>query len=702
MIDTIVLRLHGANQQKTTNLEKIASENQNTSIQKVPEHFELYSKLLQHKGKSFSLVKTYNKELHSNTTLKDDEFLSSHTSNIINNYYLSLNKQKFIYADYEKEHNLNVRGKYSISSQSHDVVFNVNINAGYIEFSFSIPKYLFGHQLCQFIPQINSTEFKKSSYKNHSFKFQNNLLFKRLQTFIDYFFQDLCRKFEVDVLPNYEYIEIFRLDFCYNQYFDNKKLALMYLNEQKKIHKKKSFKRSKVSTEDITTKNFQTSLTIGRSSGNYFKIYHKGSEYVSKGGDYSKHKKLNENHWSKLNKHSKSSIIDKHLEFVTNYFDKKSQLSKDQRDETFQEFFSTKNAYLKKERQSVADTLFKTMYVNTPFLKDEYDKILRYEMSVSGQYLSRIYKKYIFRKDCSVHKHYNSIYKNVKKIDSRKMSYKYKISDYDQKIYNSFHKFHNRKIGLLLKVPTNINRYITYGKYSVNEYTKTYTFKKPYSVFNKGTLLETKDIGLFQKSFLDILVNEFYKIIQEFQISELVPYDSLVSKIKKHNEIVKQNIEVYNNIHAYKTKNIDGSNIIKGNKIITKASQLLTDAQKMEKGFKRINSIMIMEFYRLMIEDKLTISQVKEKLNLDKHSFHRRKKILEYFNIHENSINVSIPIKPKTDFSQYYFNSEIFTYQNSMFIHSYHSSIDTYHIKQFYSEYSPNILKHEFVKPISA
>lgn len=384
MIDTIVLRLHGANQQLSSSLEKIQSENNKTSIQKVPEHFELYSKLLQYKGRSFSLVKTYNKELHSNTTLNDDEFLSSQTSNKVNEYYLSLNQQKFIYADYVKTHNLNVRGKYSLTSQSQDVVFNVNINAGYIEFNFSIPKYLYGHQLAQFVPQIHSKEFRKSSFKNHSFEHQSKLLYNRLKLFIDYFFQDLCNKFKVDTLPNYEYIEIFRVDLCYNQYFESKQTALMYLNEQKKIHKKKSFKKSKVLTEDSTTKNFQTSLTIGRSSGNYFKIYHKGSEYTSKQGDYQKHKKLNEIHWNQLVTHSNSKLATKHYDFVKNYFDQKSKVGSDDRQKLdYDTYFSSDTSFLKKERQSVASALYKNMYVKTPFFKDEFDKILRYELSIS-------------------------------------------------------------------------------------------------------------------------------------------------------------------------------------------------------------------------------------------------------------------------------------------------------------------------------
>jgi len=691
MIDTIVLRLHGANQQVKTNLEKIKSENTNTTIQKVPEHFDLYSKLLQFKGKSFSLVKTYNKELYSNTTLKDDEFLSTQTSSVVNNYYLSLNKQQFIYADKVKEHNLKVRGKYSLTSQSHDVVFNININAGYIEFNFSIPKYLYGHQLLQFVPQIFSNSFRKDSFKYHSFDFQSKKLYQRLIKFIDYFFTDLCKKFKVDTLPNYNYIEIFRIDFCYNQYFENKDQALMYLNEQKKIHKKRSHKKSKVLTEDITTKNYETSLTIGRSSGNYFKIYHKGSEYISPNGDYHKHKKINEHIWDQLAKRSTIDHSEKHIEFCKNYFDVK--VKKDPKDPTFKQYFSTTDLNLKKERQKVSDLMYKNMYIKVPFLKNEADRILRYEMSVSGQYLSNIYKKYIFRKDCSIHRQYNLIYKNVKKLENRKHSYKYQISEHDQKIYKSFHKFYNRKIGLLLQVPTSINRYINFGKYSVSEYSKNYVFKKPYGVYNKGTLLETKDIGLFQTDLLLILCKEFKKTIDLFQIKKMIPYDTFITKIKLHNKLIKDKVSQYNEINKYKVKNIDGSFKIKGNRIITKAFQLLTEKEKFDKKLKKVNPIMIMEFYRLMVDDKLTISQIQQKLNLDKHAFLRRKKLLNYFNVFENSMNLEIPINPTTDFKEYYFKSEILDYFNKIFIKSSHAYIDHYFIND--NQFT-NTLNHEF------
>ena len=84
MIDTINLRLHGANQQVTSNLEKIKADNLNISIAKVPEHFELYSKLLQFKGKSFQIKRNFNHEELVHSNLSDDEFLTLKTSKCYN------------------------------------------------------------------------------------------------------------------------------------------------------------------------------------------------------------------------------------------------------------------------------------------------------------------------------------------------------------------------------------------------------------------------------------------------------------------------------------------------------------------------------------------------------------------------------------------------------------------------------------------
>ena len=163
------------------------------------------------------------------------------------------------------------------------------------------------------------------------------------------------------------------------------------------------------------------------------------------------------------------------------------------------------------------------MKFKTHFLKDEMDKILRYELSLSSDFLSRIYKTKVFRKNCQIHKDHVKIYNHVKRIDNRKESYKYKVSDYEQAIYKDLHGFFSRKVGLVLKVCPSVKRYLNQGKHSYNEKTKTYKIRKIYSALNKGSMLENKDIGEFDETTLSLMVKEFQIYIHEFQIKELKP-----------------------------------------------------------------------------------------------------------------------------------------------------------------------------------
>lgn len=685
MIDSINLRLHGVNQEKLNNLEIIKAQNENTSIMKLPEHFELYQKILSYKGKTFSVTKTFNKEISTNSSLTDEEFLNSHTSKQTHDYRLSLNKQKFVDGDIEKIYNLNVRGKYSLNSQSYHVVFNVNLNAGYIDFFFSIPKYLYSHQLAQFIPQINSSSFKKFTYKLHSFNFQSKILHERLSDFIDSFFLDLCTKFKVDTLPNYEYIEITRLDLCYNQYFNSKHDALLYLEEQKKISKRKSSSKSKTENdEDKSTKNFASAITIGLGKGKYFKIYHKGSEYISSTGDYKKHRQENNFYYDNMQKYRESETFKNHSSFIKDYFHQNVY------QENFMDnYFSVPtDDFIRKQRKLLSKHMLKDMKFKTHFYKKEMDKILRYELSLSSDFVSRLYKSKVFRKSCPIHKEHVKIYNHVKRIDNRKESYKYQITENEQKIYKNLHQFYSRKIGLVLSVSPQVKRFLTYGKYSYNENTNNYSIKKIYGVLGKGSVLENKDIGHFDKTILSHMVREFKTYINEFQVKELKPYETFVTQIKQFNKTVKDRVDSYNKLHSYKTTDLHGKPIIKNRKIIKYATELLSDSKKTELGLKKINPIMIFTFYKLLIDSKMTMSQIKEELGLDKYAFSRRKKILAYFNVHEQSINVSLPIKPKTDFSEYYFLTNSSLYQSKFYTNSIQSTFDTKIIQDYFGKHS--------------
>ena len=288
------------NQQKKETIDKIREMKGNDSIFLVPNHFDLYAVLMEFKGKSFTRTEYYNSEKKESSINTHDEYLSSSTSKQVNNHFLQLERMRYTDGDYIKEQNRKITGKYRIASSSPDVSFTINPDGGYIDFNVSIPKYLFMHNSAQFVPQIDSKNYKRLDGNFFEWNVQRHYLYKRLVRFIERFFIDMYGFFKLDGLtPDYNYIEIRRIDLCYNQFFENKEDALTYLEHQKKIHKKSNLRYKQID------KDFETSIAFHTSKHEYFKIYHKGSEYKStKYGDFAKHHKINKmavKHYMRIN-----------------------------------------------------------------------------------------------------------------------------------------------------------------------------------------------------------------------------------------------------------------------------------------------------------------------------------------------------------------------------------------------------------------
>lgn len=157
-----------------------------------------------------------------------------------------------IYHDNNRVLPLTHRTSISLPSSHYSVATFVNTSRNRLEFNFSIPKYLYGTNVHQFI-----NLYDQSSY------YQFNELVKFLRRFIkDNFIQE----------PVDEDIEINRIDLCYNQYFANKSDALLYLDKQKELLVK--FARS--SKNKYRTYDTSLFYVTRRYS---FKIYHKGTEF---------------------------------------------------------------------------------------------------------------------------------------------------------------------------------------------------------------------------------------------------------------------------------------------------------------------------------------------------------------------------------------------------------------------------------------
>lgn len=166
-----------------------------------------------------------------------------------------------------------------IPSSHYKLYHTIDILKDTITFNFSIPKYLFGNNIAQFIPSPFS---KSAHYHNTDLESQSKFLYSRLSKFIKSFFTEQF----VDLYVDYSKVQVSRLDLCFNQIFQCKKDALTYLEMQKKIPKKN------IRENSATRSDYKTSISYKNDSYTY-KIYHKGSEYRSPKGDKKKHIKIN-------------------------------------------------------------------------------------------------------------------------------------------------------------------------------------------------------------------------------------------------------------------------------------------------------------------------------------------------------------------------------------------------------------------------
>ena len=154
-------------------------------------------------------------------------------------------------------------GKQLNSSSHYSFSYHINFMRDFIEFNFSIPKYQFGTNILMFIEHDRDKEFKMFSSQTLEYNLQKS--YKLLSNFIANFFKREFTICNID-LKN---VEINRIDVCFNQVFNSKEDALLYLEYQKKLKKKNARDEQGVMHDWTTSLMYKTRRYSA-------KIYHKG------------------------------------------------------------------------------------------------------------------------------------------------------------------------------------------------------------------------------------------------------------------------------------------------------------------------------------------------------------------------------------------------------------------------------------------
>ncbi|TMU56482.1 phage/plasmid replication protein [Flagellimonas algicola] len=658
MIDTLKLRIHGINDLKKDTLSQIQSSNGLTTIFAVPEHNDLYKAMLAHKGKDWAMTTVKSKEVFERSDREHDEFLGTQTGVKLNEFFQTRNVIRFVEENKVKEVNMSIHGTYRVPSSFNGISYRINESAGYIDFEFSVPKYLYGHSLAEFIPQINSTRYMKAFVAARQWRYQQKELFERLHEFIDIFIDDICNHFGLEALLNKRYIEIVRLDLCFNQWFGSKHDALRYLEHLRKINYKRYRDNQKAPVE------YNTSITFQSSQGAYFKVYHKGSEYtMSQHGDYKKHLAENKKRMNKVLKRMLEKSNAKSIERLQRTLEKMrggehvkdplhgAKLIKSEMIEIMQEM--SKGTFCKDnyppEVLRFAKKLYGAMPYKIDFFKNQMDKVLRYELSLRGSWFTYCYKNRIFRAEDEIHLNAYHKFKKTKQALERKGNTEFPTGR-ELANYKAISAYLGRKAHLMLETNFFNQRHESHSMGDFNSAKQSYRV----SAFGlKHTILHDRDVGTFSNTLLKYAVYHFKGLVDEYQVKAISPDDDLEHRIVTYNSEVEENVKQYNERYYHKIYASNGKPRIKNGRKVTEAVQLLTQAQKSKLNLKKVRPVILLAINEQMKKGR-SLREIRKGMKVSNSQWSRYKKDLDKFNIDERSRIDPNPIATKTDWSTFY------------------------------------------------
>ena len=371
------------------------------------------------------------------------------------------------------------KNKLHFPSSHYNLNYSIQSDRDFMQFEFSIPKLIHGSNVFQFLTHKDEKMANFDAFKMNSIEWNAKNTYKKLNEFLDMFFDFLYPDYRKNREIHSSYVEINRLDICYNQLFASKQEAFQYLNYQKKIRKK--FARS----NEVNKRTFRGSVFYYTKDYSA-KIYFKGDEY--KKNDRYKH--------IAHNRKMKSDFFP-----VDGHFDL---------DGIFQEG-----------------------------LQDVADRTLRYEISFKNQFMSRLYKTEIFRASSPKWKKCKEAYKHIRsierKMDNKNLSVPVRHSlfkemgaldkDFKEKaeMYNNVHLQRNT---FMLSNPKDIKHQ-----------------ELNWMDFPKNKRYEAEDRATWSEDLWSIMFGKFADFFRQYQVKEKIFLSDFEQKLLAYNEAVKVIVE---------------------------------------------------------------------------------------------------------------------------------------------------------------
>lgn len=551
-----------------------------------------------------------------------------------------------------------VHGKMQVASSDYHTNFRVLENKDSIEFTLAIPKYFYGHNIAQWVPNIDSRRYKNNPFVVRELFGQADMLHERIIEFIYTFFADLSELLSLPSLLNFDIrqVEIKRIDFCYNQLFQTRAMAYDFLTAQRKFYK------TRVRSDSTVQQDRETSLFFRHSTdGFFYKMYLKGAEFEA--NDFPRLMKINE---SFLDDNAEgllpemSKIFQKHFpETFNKYNSKVSDL-----------IFSYYKTYA---RTNDHDLYCQQIEAFLPFklwfLLNEAHKILRYEMSFTSTYMSTIFKSQVYRskdpnwqKLLSRHnlvKRYDLLLSqgNIEKAKAFKLKYILKVhspdgsprlNPEDRYIYEMMDRTLRKKHSFFLvgsvKMSVFASRFLDYNNIT--------TFRK--------YRLEESNEQILCKDLLKIMFKKFIDEIEFFQCKDFQDTFTVLEQIDIYNAQVDAKVASY--------KKAFGEAAFKN----------MTHTKKSKGGFSKINKPRL-KIILDRLEQGRSLNQIFDELGYSKSSRYSTERDLKLFDVHRQTVKRNVAkANVTTCLRRYYenFHTDKF-YHRKMFTNPFLISFDT-------------------------
>ena len=402
------------------------------------------------------------------------------------------------YGDSGTEKSRSLSGKIHVPSSHYNIVYIINDDKEYIDFNVSIPKYLYGNNIAQFVRPVTEPRFKL--YRDSKFMNQKKILFQRLMQFIDDFFEINFPGYLLDR----RFLEITRIDLCYNQVFSSKAEAMRFLNYQKKM----SLRNMRIDAN--TMQSYKTSFMY-KNRDYSIKVYHKGTEY--KKNDRIEHEKINR---MILKKVLSDPLRQDDFQDYRNLFECKKGTGLD-----FNKNVEIGVNDIKKYYDVFRTSSGKNVF-DTVLLQQIADRMLRYELTFRKPLISKVFKTKVFRKGDPEYRgsvrEFNYWFNRSRSGTRREV-----IPGDFLKMFDYLNKWRRIVLEPMRDLQTGYNERNFLG--GIRHLNKIKQFK-----FDEDTLSE--------------MVNIFRGYIMQFQVKYADSEETFVNKLKEYNRVAKQEKEL--------------------------------------------------------------------------------------------------------------------------------------------------------------